>query len=55
MPGGHYQAMRILVWLLALALVGCGLVLTMRRRMFWGIGLVLAGMLAGIGAASTVA
>ncbi|WP_203911602.1 hypothetical protein [Rhizocola hellebori] len=47
--------MRILVWLLALALVGSGLVLTTRRRMFWGISLVLFGMLAGIAAASTAA
>ncbi len=43
--------MEVVLWTLGLVLVASGLALTIRRRMLWGIALILGGMLSGLGAA----
>ena len=46
--------MVVVAWILALALVFSGIVLGIRHRMFWAIGLIVTGMITGLGASSLV-
>jgi hypothetical protein len=57
-PAGTHQTMEVLLWivvLLGLVMLMCGVALTIRRQMLWGISLVLAGMLTGSLAATVLA
>jgi hypothetical protein len=50
--------MEVLLWiltLLGLVMLMCGVALTIRRQMLWGISLILAGMLTGSVAATALA
>jgi hypothetical protein len=50
--------MEVLLWiltLLGLVMLVCGVALTIRRQMLWGISLILAGMLTGSVAATALA
>jgi len=49
---GYLIDMEALAWILTLVLVFSGNVLAIRHRMFWGIGLIVTGMITGLGATS---
>lgn len=49
---GHHAAMAFLLWILAVILVIAGIVALFRRKILWGIVLIVVGLLVGPGGVS---